>query len=482
MMHAKIVLVINNNPDGSPGRYTSQLCQRVIEANAELVEARTLEAVDSLANEVGKQSDVGLIITCGSPLVLTDPQNLQDHITKTTAAMLHFPNAPVVGICFGMQLLACLYGGEIRSHVGHGHTPGQYTQLKRLDVPSRFLEGAPADFVQWASNYIFVERVPSRFIATSTDQMGRIMSMEHAKEHVYGVQFHPEVLHEVLGSKLIDGMMSLLGRNRRDVELCKKDCTLEGISWKCSDRCSLRRAIREATRCTSPSRAISNCNAPAEMLLGKCGEHAGELAKCLAAAKRDAMTKLQKDHCRHGGITANALRDAISALRGLASTCQLPMETCTQEANGTITPHEADLQLRAVIKDSISIAFPSDSKKKPCFESPICTISIERQQPAAREARDKLQRIRNQGLGDDMCSLHQADLYLRRVVREELGNDGLRFPGLGAALSAAKSAELMQLRTTGLHGLAASRIEESTASIRATASRFRLSASSELVC
>ncbi|CAE7256896.1 unnamed protein product [Symbiodinium necroappetens] len=58
-------------------------------------------------------SDIGLIVSCGSPVVLTEPVDLREHVAKTTAAMLQFPNAPVVGICYGMQLLTLLYGGKL---------------------------------------------------------------------------------------------------------------------------------------------------------------------------------------------------------------------------------------------------------------------------------------------------------------------------------------------------------------------------------
>jgi len=43
-----------------------------------------------------------------------------------------------------------------------------------------------------ASNYIFVEQMPHHFTVTAVDSANRIMAMEHVRDHVYGIQWHPE--------------------------------------------------------------------------------------------------------------------------------------------------------------------------------------------------------------------------------------------------------------------------------------------------
>ncbi|CAE7945950.1 unnamed protein product [Symbiodinium sp. KB8] len=99
-----------------PGRYTQQLVSRAREAGLHVREVRTVDAVNTLATDLAQDdatSDIGLIVSCGSPVVLTEPVDLREHVAKTTAAMLQFPNAPVVGICYGMQLLTLLYGGKL---------------------------------------------------------------------------------------------------------------------------------------------------------------------------------------------------------------------------------------------------------------------------------------------------------------------------------------------------------------------------------
>eukprot|EP00439_Symbiodinium_sp_Y106_P021883 s301_g2.t1 len=110
-----------------PGRYTQQLVSRAREAGLRVREVRTVDAA---------ASDIGLIVSCGSPVVLTEPVDLREHVAKTTAAMLQFPDAPVVGICYGMQLLALLYGGRLAEQRESAHK-GEWTELRRSPVKSR---------------------------------------------------------------------------------------------------------------------------------------------------------------------------------------------------------------------------------------------------------------------------------------------------------------------------------------------------------
>lgn len=313
----RTVLVVNNNPDGGPGHYTQLLIKHLHDARLDVREARTVEDVDACAGQIVDNSgDVGLIISCGSPVVLTEPVNMSKHITKTTAAMLHFPNAPVVGICFGMQLLAQLYGGTLVARLHDGHSGGHWEQLQRLEPDSRLLDWAPHTFTQWASNYIFVEQLPPRFVATTVDTLGRVMSMEHAHEHVYGLQFHPEVIREGVGCQLLEKITSLTGQNRR----IKPQHPLQGAAprrlWHCSTKCRLRRAVKEITHSTCDTVAGSCCKTVSSP----------DLSERLAAAKREALATLQRDHCKGGGITVAALDDAISTLCEVAAAGVFPVD------------------------------------------------------------------------------------------------------------------------------------------------------------
>ena len=183
------VLVINNNPDQQPGTFTQLLLSHLTRLNHRWVEARTIEQVTAVARD--STVNISLIISCGSAVVLTAPVDLELHVAKTSAAMLHFPEAPVVGICYGMQLIAQLYGGRLTGEPGTGHSgtadfPGHWHQLSRSQSVSR-LRGSTAAGTYWCSNFIFVSETPPNFNLTLLDADGRAMAMEHKHEHVYGV-------------------------------------------------------------------------------------------------------------------------------------------------------------------------------------------------------------------------------------------------------------------------------------------------------
>mmetsp|Transcript_37024 Transcript_37024/g.105832 ORF Transcript_37024/g.105832 Transcript_37024/m.105832 type:complete len:501 (+) Transcript_37024:99-1601(+) len=452
----KTVLVINNNPNGEPGHSTQLVIQHLKAAQLFVYEARTIEAVDAFADEVTDSNDVGLIVSCGSRVVLTEPVEVEKHVTKTTAAMLHFPNAPVVGICFGMQLLAVLYGGELVAQREDGHAGGKWETMRRTDAASRMLDGLSPTFTQWASNFIFVERAPPRFLGTAVDSFGRLMAMEHAHEHVYGVQFHPEVVREESPERhVVDGIIALVGQNRR---IKASRAAGQGVDgWQCSSRCPLRRALRDATQCE-----------PA----------CGELALCLAAAKREALATLQRDHCRAGGITESALADAIASLRRLGGPGRKggagdavgeldPGRGELQESagpapesirQGLCSPHAADLRLRAAVKELLRKA---RSKQSVGSSSRTTSAGSARTTATSSTVRTGLPAAGMAAGGTDLqmpmasdctqadalghLSLHEADLKLRNEVKEIM-QSGHAAAGCGQALAAARRGAMAVLR------------------------------------
>ncbi|CAJ1375525.1 unnamed protein product [Effrenium voratum] len=258
-----------------PGRYTQELIARVQEAGLEVQEARTGEAVAALAR---RQADVGLIISCGSPVVLTEPVDLRAHVCKTTAAMLLFPKAPVVGICYGMQLLALLYGGALR----------EWTEMRRAPgVTSRLLSGMAPRFQQKASNFIFVETLPQHFVATAWDPLDRVMAMEHERDHVYGIQWHPEVISEQVGRKLIDRILGLVGETRSSTMPWEGFCTPSGPEVQCCASCP-----SEVQAFTLHEVDLELRKVVKALVTGAAAGNA-DLGKVLAGRRKELMAKIR---------------------------------------------------------------------------------------------------------------------------------------------------------------------------------------------
>jgi GMP synthase (glutamine-hydrolysing) len=107
---------------------------------------------------------------------------------------------PVLGICYGAQLVAQQLGGEVR-RTGSGEY-GR-TQLVRASTPSMLLADLPADQVVWMSHGDAIVRVPDGFVVSASTAGAPVAVLEAPDRGVFGVQFHPEVAHTERGQELL---------------------------------------------------------------------------------------------------------------------------------------------------------------------------------------------------------------------------------------------------------------------------------------
>jgi len=110
---------------------------------------------------------------------------------------------PVLGFCYGQQIMAVTLGGVV------GHTEvGEYgpAQINRV-APSRLLDGTPEDQTVWMSHRDAVAKVPEGFAITSSTSVCPVASMECAERGLYATQFHPEVRHTQYGTQMLSNFL-----------------------------------------------------------------------------------------------------------------------------------------------------------------------------------------------------------------------------------------------------------------------------------
>jgi len=108
---------------------------------------------------------------------------------------------PILGICYGAQLLAQQLGGDV-SNTG----VGEYgrTELEVSDRGQLFAESVPTNQTVWMSHFDSIQRPPDGFTVTASTPEAPVAALENSERRIYGVQFHPEVHHTPHGQSIIE--------------------------------------------------------------------------------------------------------------------------------------------------------------------------------------------------------------------------------------------------------------------------------------
>jgi GMP synthase (glutamine-hydrolysing) len=169
-------------------QYAQLIARRVREAHvrSEIV-PRTITA-----DEVKRRRPVGLILSGGPASVYADDAYRMDEDILGLGI-------PILGICYGHQLLADMAGGEVANTGGaeYGNTS--------LEVvgDSLLLAELPTTQQVWMSHRDQVTGVPPGFSGVATSEGAAVAAMEDRGRALYGVQFHPEVVHTPRGNEIL---------------------------------------------------------------------------------------------------------------------------------------------------------------------------------------------------------------------------------------------------------------------------------------
>ena len=198
----KNILIINNNPNNDSGIYTPILINN-IKNNHKVYECRNIKDVNNLINQ---KININLIITCGSCINLMKDVNISEHINKTTLAILTFPEVPIVGICFGMQLLCLLYGCSLYEKK---RLKPDFEKLYKIKE-SKLFENIYDKFDGYCTNNIFCDFTNvNNLDVLVKDKNNNIMSFKHKYKEIYGIQFHGEINKKNTKNQIIKNILKL---------------------------------------------------------------------------------------------------------------------------------------------------------------------------------------------------------------------------------------------------------------------------------
>ncbi|MEM0349614.1 MAG: glutamine-hydrolyzing GMP synthase [Candidatus Caldarchaeum sp.] len=143
---------------------------------------------------------------------------------------------PMLGICYGHQLIAYLFGGDVRRERAREY--GRTELILRHGCP--LFRGLPDRFMVWMSHGDHVEKIPPGFATAASTRTSPHAAIYDEQRNIYGVQFHPEVAHTEHGTKILQNFVLNI-------------CGCSG-SWRMEDY--LEKAISEVVEMVGDGRVL----------------------------------------------------------------------------------------------------------------------------------------------------------------------------------------------------------------------------------
>lgn len=182
-MNKELVVVIDFG-----GQYNQLIARRVRECNVycEIYSYKTdLEKIKAM-------NPKGIILTGG-------PSSCYEENAATCPAELFQMGIPVLGLCYGAQLMALVLGGRVERAAVREYGKTEV----HVDNTSPLFAGVSADTICWMSHFDYIAEMAPGFKSIAATANCPVAAAECAEQKLYAIQFHPEVLHTVEGSKML---------------------------------------------------------------------------------------------------------------------------------------------------------------------------------------------------------------------------------------------------------------------------------------
>lgn len=173
-------------------QYTQVIARRIRE---EKVFSKVLP-FDTPVDELKSLSPSGIILSGGPASVLAKGA------PKPDPALFRM-GVPVLGICYGLQLMGNMLGGKAESSELREYGRGELETIRKGGL----FKGLPPKFIVWNSHGDRLSKLPKGFRAVASTENSAFAAIEDPKRQFYGLQFHPEVEHTDGGRKLINNFL-----------------------------------------------------------------------------------------------------------------------------------------------------------------------------------------------------------------------------------------------------------------------------------
>ncbi len=183
------------------GQYSRLIARRVRELSV-YCEVKSYQISPS---EIKNSKYKGIILSGG-------PSSVYVNKAPKCSGKIFDLDIPVLGICYGAQLMAHNLGGEVKKTIigEYGNTVVNFSNKSLLT------QNISPKNICWMSHSDYISKTPKDFKVTASSDTCPVAAMENAEKKLFGVQFHPEVNHTVEGKKLIQAFLYEICKCRGD--------------------------------------------------------------------------------------------------------------------------------------------------------------------------------------------------------------------------------------------------------------------------
>lgn len=169
-------------------QYTQLIARRIREQNVRSI----IYPFSTSLRKIKELNPVGIILSGG-------PTSVYDEGSPQIEKELFELGIPILGICYGMQLIAQNYGGKVEPAKNR-----EYGKAKLEVLENKFIfQGVENKSIVWMSHGDYITNLSDDFAIVGKSENSPICALENTNLNIYGLQFHPEVAHTEFGSQII---------------------------------------------------------------------------------------------------------------------------------------------------------------------------------------------------------------------------------------------------------------------------------------
>ena len=186
-MKRELVLVIDFG-----GQYNQLVARRVRECNVYC----EIYSYKVALQKIKELQPKGIILTGG-------PNSCYEKDSPTCSRELFELGIPVLGLCYGAQLMQHVLGGKVERADVREYGKSHLT----VDLSSQLFDGVEKESICWMSHFDYISKTAPGFKVVATTPDCPVAACENKEQGLYAIQYHPEVLHTQYGTKMLSNFV-----------------------------------------------------------------------------------------------------------------------------------------------------------------------------------------------------------------------------------------------------------------------------------